>query len=184
MQLTRKTAHEIISHEAIVREAYKDSKGIWTWGIGVTNASGHTVDPRYVDNPQSIKKCLEVYIWLLKLKYIPDVVDAFDGHMLTEAQFAAALSFHFNTGAIKRAGWVTKWKAGAVTAARKAIMEYKRPPEIVPRRTAERNLFFDGIWSGTGKATIWPVKKPSYTPDWAHPSRIDVSGILDELIPQ
>jgi len=52
--LSKKVMLEVISHEGIVPEAYKDSKGIWTWGIGVTSASGHKVFPRYVDNPQTI----------------------------------------------------------------------------------------------------------------------------------
>ena len=33
--LTRRTLLELVYHEGIVLEAYKDSKGIWTWGIGV-----------------------------------------------------------------------------------------------------------------------------------------------------
>lgn len=33
-----------------MREWYKDSKGIGTWGIGVTNASGQAVN-RYKDDP-------------------------------------------------------------------------------------------------------------------------------------
>ena len=52
--ITVKIAQEIVSHEAIVREAYKDSVGVWTWSVGITNASGHKVFPRYKDNPQSL----------------------------------------------------------------------------------------------------------------------------------
>ena len=87
-KLTARIAKELIEHEAIVREAYKDSKGIWTWSVGVTSASGHTVFPAYKDNPQTIRKCLEVYIWLLRKKYIPAVEAAFAGHALTQATIA------------------------------------------------------------------------------------------------
>jgi lysozyme len=176
--LTARVALEIIGHEAIVREAYKDSVGVWTWAIGVTNKSGHTVYPRYKDNPQTIEHCVEVYLWLLRAKYIPDVVRAFDGFLLTEAQFAAALSFHYNTGAILKAEWVRKVKAGDLAGARTAIMNYRRPPEIVGRREKERDLFFDGKWSQDGLVTVYPVRKPSYTPDWRHPARVDISAAV------
>jgi lysozyme len=181
--LTARVALEIIGHEAIVQEAYKDSEGVWTWGIGVTNASGHEVYPRYKDNPQPIAKCIEIYLWLLRTKYIPDVEKAFAGCKLTEAQFAAALSFHYNTGAIKKADWVIRFRAGDIAAARTEFMNWRKPAAIIPRRAAERDLFFDGKWSQDGAATVYPVKKPSYTPDWSHAHRADVSQIVKALLP-
>jgi lysozyme len=179
--LTLNVALEIISHEAIVREAYKDSVGVWTWGIGVTNASGHHVN-RYKDNPQTVERCLEIYLWLLQTKYAPDVLKAFKGFSLTEAQFAAALSFHYNTGAILKADWVAHWKGGAIAQARLSFMNWRKPASIIPRREKERDLFFDGTWSNDGCATIFPVKKPSYQPDFAHPERVDVRPILTGLL--
>lgn len=182
MELTSRMAREIISHEAIVPECYKDSVGVWTWGVGVTNASGHQVYPRYLDKPQTIKRCLEVYLWLLKERYVPAVEAAFAGHALTQAQATAALSFHFNTGSIGSAAWVRQFKAGDVAGARLAIMNWKRPPEILGRRRAERNLFFDGQWSGQGKATVYDVRKPGYTPNWSSARKVDVSDIIAELL--
>lgn len=179
--ITARIAAELIDHESIVLEAYRDSVGVWTWGVGVTNASGHRID-RYRDNPQSIARCLEIYIWLLREKYAPAVRAAFAGYALTEAQFAAALSFHYNTGAIGRAGWVRLWKAGDIDRARRAFMEWRKPPEIIERRQKECDLFFDGIWSGSGKATVWPVRKPSYSPDWRNPQRVDVTADLRVLL--
>jgi lysozyme len=181
LSLTPKVALELIGHEAIVPEAYKDSVGVWTWGIGVTNASGHSVD-RYKDNPQPIERCLEVYLWLLRAKYIPAVVKAFEGFTLTEAQFAAALSFHYNTGAIARAGWVKKFKAGDMAGGRLAFMEWRKPPEIIERRQKECDLFFDGRWSQDGKATVYDVRKPSYSPNWKTARRVDVSAALMRLM--
>src|SRR6218665_367642 len=137
-------ALEVASHEAIVREAYKDIKGIWTWSIGLTNASGHNVE-RYIKNPQTLQHCLAVYVWALE-KYAADVREAFT-RPLTQAQFAAALSFHYNTGAIKKATWVKSFNAGKIDAAKKEIMNYKTPAAIIPRRQKEQALFFDGVWS-------------------------------------
>ena len=182
-KLTSRGAKELIAHEGIVREAYKDSKGIWTWSVGITSASGIKVYPDFVDKPQTMRRCLEAFIDRLNKNYTPAVNAAFKGHALTEAQFTAALSFHFNTGGIKTATWVSEWKAGKVDAARKSIMNWKKPPEIIPRREKERDLFFNGKWSSKGKSTEFPVKKPSYTPDFAKAKIIDVSADLDALLP-
>lgn len=177
LSLTPRVALELVSHEAIVREAYKDSVGVWTWGIGVTDKSGHKV-MRYKDAPQSIEHVLRVYLWLLREKYIPDVVKAFAGYTLTEAQFAAALSFHYNTGAILKASWVKKVKAGDLAGAAKAIMDWNKPREILERRGKERDLFFGGDWSYDGKVTVYEVRKPSYAPNWRTAKRVDITADL------
>lgn len=179
--LTVRVAMELVHHEAIVREAYRDSVGVWTWGVGITDASGHSV-MRYKDNPQSIAKCLEVYLRALRERYVPGVNRAFQGFALTEAQFAAALSFHYNTGAIERADWVRLWKAGKEDAAHAAFMHWRKPPEIIGRRTQERDLFFDGRWSGDGTAIVYPVRKPSYQPDFRRAERVDVRAALEALL--
>jgi len=184
-QITSRIAMELIGHEAIVREWYLDNakppRG--TWSIGITNASGHKVD-RYKDNPQPITRCLEVFVWLLRSKYLPEVLRAFGGRELTETELGAALSWHWNTGAILTTSWVKLWLAGSVKSAR-AFMKthYLNNGALTPRREAEAALFFDGIWSVTGTiATVWPVKKPSYTPDWAHPQRVDIGADLTKAL--
>jgi hypothetical protein len=131
---------------------------------------------RYKDNPQPISKVIAVYEWLLREKYAPDVIAAFKGKALTEAQFTAALSFHYNTGAIRSASWVKSWISGNREKARQEFMNYRKPTEIIPRRTKERDLFFDGKWSGSGKATVFQVRKPSYQPSWSSAKRVDVTA--------
>jgi len=180
-KITVKVMMEIISHEAIICEAYSDSKNIWTWGVGVTSKSGHGVE-RYKDNPQSIARVIEVFEWLLREKYAPDVLRAFKGHDLTDAQFTAALSFHYNTGAILKASWVKSWLAGNRDKARAEIMNWTKPKELWERRRKERDLFFDGKWSADGKATVFQVRKPSYAPSWSSAKRIDVTGALVEAL--
>lgn len=176
-EVTERVALELIGHEAIVREAYRDSEGVWTWGIGVTSASGHSVE-RYKDNPQTIARCIEVYLWLCRTKYGPEVIKAFKGVTLTEAQFAAALSFHYNTGAIASADWVESWRAGYAAQARTEFMNWRKPASIIERREKERDLFFDGKWSQDGKATVYDVAKPSYSPRWSSARKIDIRADL------
>lgn len=175
--LSQRTLVELAGHEGVVPEAYKDSKGIWTWGVGVTDKSGHKV-LRYKDNPQTLEKVFAIYEWLLRTKYLPDVLKAFEGHDLTENQLAAALSFHYNTGAIKSASWVRSWKAGNIAKAKREFMNWKSPPEIVPRREKERDLFFDGEWHNEdGLITVYEqVRKPSYTPNWKSAKKVEYKG--------
>lgn len=171
--ITQKMLVEIAAHEGLVREAYKDSVGVWTWGAGVTSASGHDVE-RYIGNPQPMEKVLEVYQWLLREKYLPDVLEAFQGHVLQEHELAAALSFHWNTGGIKRASWVKHYKAGDLTASRKAFMSWRKPAEIIPRREAERDLFFDGVWTNDGKATEYTKVTKAGNIVWSSAKRVQL----------
>lgn len=179
--LTARAAAEIVGHEAIVQEAYKDSVGVWTWSVGIAATSGFNV-LQYKDNPQPIATCLKAYVELLRDKYLPAVLKAFQGHQLTEAQLCAALSFHYNTGAILKASWPKLFLSGEIAKAKSSIMEWRNPPEIVGRRTKERDLFFDGKWTGDGKATVYKVRKPSYTPDWGSAVRVPVLADLQALL--
>jgi lysozyme len=180
--LTGRVVLEVITHEAIVQEAYKDSGGIWTWAVGVTDKSGHAV-LRYRDNPQPLAKCLEVSIWLMRQRYLPDVLKAFAGYPLTEAQLGAALAWHYNTGAILESEWVDLVKVGKLREARGHVeSHYLNGGDLAKRRKADAALFFDGVWSQDGCATIFPVRKPSYCPDWAHGKRVDVSADVAAIL--
>ena len=164
MQITPRVAVEVASHEDVVREAYRDSVGVLTWSVGLTNATGHRVE-RYVGNPATLNKCLSVYLWALE-NYAEAVRAEFAGHDLTEAQFAAALSFHWNTGAIRSASWPDHWKAGDVDRARESFMSWRKPPEIIPRREKERDLFFDGVWSNRDQLVEWTRVRSNGSIDW------------------
>jgi len=172
---------ETVEHEAIVQESYKDSVGVWTWAIGLTAAAGVDVT-RYKDKPASIEECLRAFVARVRAQYLPDVLAAFGDRALTEAQLAAALSFHYNTGAIKRADWVKLWLAGRVTEARTAFMNWRSPASIILRREKERDLFFDGKWTQTGFATVYPVSKPSYQPAFGKGKRIDIRSDLERAL--
>jgi GH24 family phage-related lysozyme (muramidase) len=171
--LTERTLLEIAEHEGLVLETYLDSVWVPTWGFGVTSASGHNVN-RYAGKPSTIERAVEVFEWLLRTKYLPEVLTAFRGQPLTEAQQAAALSFHWNTGAIRRADWVKSFIAGQRHRAWIEFMNYSRPREIIARRKAERDLFFDGRWSGDGLITIYDRVRRGGTPVWGSARQIDI----------
>jgi len=174
---------EIAEHEGLVLEAYRDSVGVLTWGFGVTNASGHTVD-RYLKNPSTVQRAVEVYEWLLRTKYLPPVLRAFKGVELNEAQLAAALSFHWNTGLIGRAQWVRSFVAGKRDQAYREFMNYSKPREIIGRRKAERALFFNNVWTSDGRVTLYRRVRPGGTPDWSSATQIDITAELRAALGQ
>lgn len=178
-ELTPRIALELIAHEGIVTEAYRDSVGVWTWSVGITDASGHKVFPRYKDKPQPLEHCIGVFLWLLREKYLPPVLAAFGRHEPSEAQLGAALSFHWNTGAIARASWIGRFVKGDVAGARAGMLDWARPAALLPRRRKEQALFFDGTWSGDGSALVHGVNKPSYTPGRAQ--RVMVRSLVEGL---
>lgn len=171
--LTERTLLEIAEHEGLVLEAYLDSVGVWTWGFGVTDASGHRVG-RYRRNRSTIERAVEVYEWLLRTKYLPEVLAAFRGRALTEAQLTAALSFHWNTGAIGQADWVQSFLLGRRERAWTEFLHWSRPREIISRRKAERDLFFDGRWSGDGVVLMYDQVRANGTIVWKSAQQVDI----------
>lgn len=169
-------ALEVAAHEALIRQTYKDSVGVLTWCVGMTNATGHRVE-RYIGKPQTVQHCMNLYAWALE-NYADGVRQAFKGLKISKGQFAAALSFHWNTGAIKTATWVKHFRAGEIAAARKAIMNWKKPTEIEGRRKKERALFFDGVWSNDGTMLEFTRVTSRMTPDWDSGKRINVATEL------
>jgi GH24 family phage-related lysozyme (muramidase) len=180
-RLSVKVVTELMHHEAIIQELYKDSVGVETWSAGLTAKSGINIR-KYKDNPAPMQECIDAVIERLRAVYVPDVLAAFTGKNLTETQFAAALSFHYNTGAIRRADWVKLWLAGDTNAAFISFMNWKSPPEIKERREHERDLFFRGAWRQDGNTTVYLVNKPSYSPKWSSARRVNVSAEIKKAL--
>lgn len=181
--LTVKICGELVGHEAIVQEMYLDSVGVQTWSVGITKASGISV-AQYKDNPQPLHVCLGAYVDRLRKVYLPDVLKAFAGRDLTEAQLAAALSFHYNTGAIGSTSWVKLWLAGDAKGARTFLeTHYLNNGTLTARRKAEAALFFDSKWShADGIASVIPVSKPSYQPSFRNAKRVDIRADLAKAL--
>ena len=147
----------LASHEGIVPAPYKDSVGVWTWGVGHTAAAGSpnpATLPKAMpaDLDTAIRKVLRTFRMDVT-KYEADVRGAFNVP-LTQSQFDAAVSFHYNTGAIRSASWVKLFNAGQKTQAIKSIMNWKKPAGIIPRRKAERDLFGNGTYGKTD-TVVW-----------------------------
>lgn len=168
----------LIAHEGIVLSRYKDSVGVWTIGVGHTKAAGG-LDPAMYSGTLTMNEALD----LLKqdiVKYENGVNKAVTVP-LKQHEFDALVSFHYNTGAIGKASFVKKLNAGDRAGAIAGIMDWKKPPEIIPRRTAERDLFAKGVYAGP-MATVYPATNDGKVL-WGKGSRVNVEHLLQTKRP-
>lgn len=159
MKVSDKGIAALVVHEGVVPAPYLDSVGVWTVGIGHTAAAGAPIPANMRrgvpdDLDEALRDVFAVFANDLE-RYAADVRRAVKVPM-AQHEFDAAVSFHFNTGAIARASWVKHWNAGNKAAATKAIMNWTKPKEITGRRQDERDLFAHGRYP-KGRATIWNV---------------------------
>lgn len=148
---------ELVGHEGIVLTRYKDSVGVWTLGVGHTKAAGKP-DPRSFTGELTIAEALDLF--RKDIGPYEDAVSAVLKVAVSQTEFDALVSFHFNTGGIKRASLVKSLNGGNKKKAAQEFMNWSKPPEIMPRRKKEKKLFESGIFSNGGKASIFPA-----TPD-------------------
>jgi lysozyme len=182
-------ALEVASHEALVRQTYFDSVRVATWCVGMTNATGHTVE-RYIGKPASLQHCMNVYAWALE-NYAEHVRKVFAGVPLTKAQFAGILSWTWNLGGprLGRAAWVRHFKAGNMQAAENSFKTWnkaggKELPGLVSRRAKEADLIFRGKWSNDGTMTEYTRLTSKRTPVWSSAVKVDVSDELRNAFAQ
>jgi GH24 family phage-related lysozyme (muramidase) len=178
--ITPNIACELVSHEAVVTAAYKDTGNVFTWGVGLTAAAGIDVQ-RYINRPQAIEYCLQVYVEVLRKRYLPTVLAAFGAHEPTECQLGAALSFHYNTGAIAHTGWIRLFLDGQIAAARGFLENHYTDGSLLKgRREAEAALFFDGKWSNDGTALVYDVDKRTLRP--TRPRRVEIADLVRQAV--
>lgn len=146
-------------HEGIVPGPYRDSVGVFTYGIGHTLGAGYP-DPAKMQRgmPSNLDAALRDVFDLFRrdiAKYEAGVNRAVKVPV-SQAQFDALVSFHYNTGAIAKASFVKKLNAGDAIGAAAGMMAWSKPAEIIPRRKAEQKLFAHGVYP-TGQVTVWKV---------------------------
>lgn len=163
----------LIGREAIVLTRYRDSKGIWTLGIGHTKAAGGI-------NPETFTGTLTMAEVLDLLR--TDIVKYEDGvnravtARVTQAEFDALVSFHFNTGGIGRASLTATLNAGDKKTAGAQFMNWVTPKEITERRESERDQFLTGVYPPPF-ATLYPAT-PSGAIQWGKGKRVDVAALF------
>lgn len=169
MQTSAQGVATMKHHEGEVLRAYLCPAGIWTIGVGLTAASG-VVKPKagmVITSAQSTNLLGEA----LRRNYEPTVREAMPG--ARQHEFDAGVSFHFNTGAIRKATWVKKWRAKAAESViRSGLLAWNKGggkvlPGLVRRREDEARMLLEGKYPVSAKAP--PVDKPAPggSPVWA-----------------
>lgn len=130
----------LIGREARKLKAYLDSVGVYTIGIGHTAAAGAPIPYR----------CLTITREECDAIFARDIIQYEDAVrralkvQVADHQFDALTSICYNigTGGLAGSSFIKLINAGASSAQiRAAILAWKKPSEIIPRRTAEADQF-------------------------------------------
>ncbi|GLK66996.1 glycoside hydrolase family protein [Hansschlegelia plantiphila] len=179
MKMSDRGLAELAGHEGIVSRRYKDSVGVWTLGVGHTAAAG-APDPITVTSDMLIGDVMALF--RKDVAQYEAAVDKALSVAVTQTEFDALVSFHYNTGAIGRATLVKSLNAGDRDAASAQFMSWKTPSSIIGRRTKEMILFRDGAYQNGGKANVYPASDAGVVL-WAKGKTIDVLALLTQSAP-
>jgi lysozyme len=180
MKVSRQGIIEIASHEAIVDMPYRDSKGIWTIGIGHTASAGPP-DPSQMPRGRRIPLSEIFRIFAADLATFEKRVHKAVKVPVAQHEFDALTSFDFNSGGIDRATLVRHLNSGDRAKAATAFMNWSKPPEIIDRRTKEMELFRSGHYSSSGKLNVYPADNNGHVL-WRRGKTVDASKILDPSV--
>jgi GH24 family phage-related lysozyme (muramidase) len=130
---------KLMQREGVRTEAYQDTKGIWTIGVGHTAAAGAPIPhPGMKITRAQVDEILQ-----RDLPHYEGIVNRNVRVPLTQGQFDALCSICFNIEAAlgPKSTIVKRLNAGDYRGAANAIMLYNKPPEIRGRREGERQQF-------------------------------------------
>lgn len=131
--------------EGLELVSYKDVAGVWTIGYGHTSAAGiPNVKPGMRINETEAEGILRG-----DLSKFESRVNSLVKVTLNENQFAALVSFDFNTGALHKSTLLKKLNAGDYDAVPSELMKWinaggKKVKGLVNRRAAEAGLWVKG----------------------------------------
>jgi lysozyme len=148
-RLSRKGRDFLIRQEGVRRYAYNDSAGHATFGVGhlIHRGPVNAEDRRKWGTPSNPKPMTFVYGVLREdLEEYEKAVSKAVGRRMWQHRFDACVSLCFNIGT---AGFRSSTVARELRAARRgfgrraadAFLLWRNPPELLPRRKRERNLF-------------------------------------------
>ncbi|NOV15862.1 lysozyme [Ensifer adhaerens] len=131
--------------EGLKTKAYRDVAGVWTIGYGHTSAAGvPVVKPGLVITEARAEEILRA-----DLATFEERVSRLVKVPLTDNQFAAIVSFDFNTGKLDKSTLLNRLNAGDYDAVPLELMKWvyakkKRVTGLVNRRSAEAGLWAKG----------------------------------------
>ncbi|MBC7286128.1 lysozyme [Hoeflea sp.] len=166
MRVSDKGLLEIAEHEGIVPAPYRDSRGIWTFGIGHTAAAG-APDPREMGGAMPVGADLDnrlvraIEVFRSDISKYERRVNSVIKVPLKQHQFDALVSWDFNTGGAlwmrsdgKPAKLIQQINSGDMSG--DGFMGWTKPASITRRRKKEMHLFRTGDYAANGdKIPVW-----------------------------
>jgi lysozyme len=138
MAIAESTLKYITEEEGYRNKAYKDTKGLWTIGVGhlIKADEQHLISATLSD--QEVKDLLKS-----DLKWCSEAVESSVKVPLTQNQFDALYSLCFNIGetAFRKSTVVRKLNENDIQGAADAILMWNKPAVLEKRRKRERELF-------------------------------------------
>lgn len=162
MRMSKKGRQMLTELEGISTTKYKCSAGVWTVGIGATKTEypgigrwpmnkSITLQEAFDKLPQSLKKYEKAVRKALKVEVEQHVFDAL-----------VSWCYNVGVGWCKKATVIKLINKGVDPSSKRvynALMMYRKPKEIIGRRTKEAILLTTGEYSLTGKANLYKVTK-------------------------
>jgi lysozyme len=138
MHMTPRGRQRLTDREGKRLNAYRDTKGIWTIGVGHTSAAG----PPAVTKGMTITAQQCDAILILDLAKFEAVLDKALKVPVADHEYDALLSVMFNVGPkFATSTAIKRLNKGDRQGCADAIMMWNKPPEIIGRRTTERSQF-------------------------------------------
>ena len=138
MAIAESTLAFIEKEEGARNKAYKDSKGLWTIGVGhlIKSDEQHLINAVLTD--EQVKDLLKS-----DLKWCSEAVESSVKVPLTQPQFDALYSLCFNIGEtnFRKSTVVKKINENDLKGAADAILMWNKPAVLEKRRRRERDMF-------------------------------------------
>lgn len=142
MAIAQSTLAFITKEEGARNKAYKDSKGLWTIGVGhlIKADEKHLINATLTD--EQVEELLRS-----DLKWCSEAVESSVRVPLKQGQFDALYSLCFNIGetAFKKSTVVRRINEGDLKGAADAIEMWNKPAVLIPRRKREKAMFLADI---------------------------------------
>jgi lysozyme len=138
MAIAKSTLAFITKEEGSKNKAYKDSKGLWTIGVGhlIKSDEMHLINATLTD--EQVEELLRS-----DLKWCSEAVESSVKVPLSQGQFDALYSLCFNIGegAFRKSTVVKRLNAEDYQGAAEAILMWNKPAVLQKRREREKALF-------------------------------------------
>lgn len=175
MQISEQGLIMVAGLEGGCLSPYLDSVGVVTIGFGSTVSEIPHLSLSHPDI--TMQQAIDLLSNGMQ-KYV-DALNRALTIQLSQTQFDALASWVYNTGygGLAKRTAIIDCNCGAFELVPTALMMWNKPPEIIKRRQKEAALFHAGVYSGNGKANIFPVNS-SHHPMYSKGHEVDVASLL------